>query len=98
MALFEELDRSFERPKLTMGESLESSGQFIALGRRIKLDAAGLRQPKREAAAVIGIGRAVDQAGPDERIDRAADRRRAARNRFGDLAQGRGLCQLDGAQ
>ena len=52
-------------------------------------------QAQREAAAVVGIGLALDQPGADQRIDRAADRRRAALHRVGDLAERRRLVRGD---
>ena len=48
-------------------------------------------QAQREAAAIVGIGLALDQPGADQRIDRAADRRGAALDRGGDLVERRRL-------
>ena len=59
------------RAKLAVREPLEPQPRSsIPCGRFAKLVAAGLGQPKREAAAVVGILRAVDQAGADQRVDR----------------------------
>ena len=52
------------------------------LGRLLELLAPGLAQPHRQAAAVVGIGRAIDQAGADqastERLTAGSPRRTAA--------------------
>ena len=82
-----------------MRETLELAGERVAriaaAGQHV---AAGVGEAEREAAAVLGIGLALDQAGADQRIDRTADRRRAAAECGGDFVQGRGLMPADGGQ
>ena len=43
---------------------------------------AGLRQAKGEAAAIVRVLRTLDQSGANQRLDRPADRRRAAMTAF----------------
>ena len=68
------------------------------LGRSLELAPPGLAQPHRQAAAVVGVGRAVDQAGADHAVDRAADRGLAAAERGGDLLERRRLALGNRAQ
>src|SRR5882724_977245 len=78
-APFEDLDRPFDRAELAVGEPFEPGEQGRS-GRRmaVELLAALVGEAEREAAAVVGILHALDQAGADQAVDRAADRRRAA--------------------
>src|SRR4051812_13419783 len=79
-----------------MREALELVPERRAGGdARIQALASLLRQPQREAAAVVGIMGALDQAGPDQSIDRAADRRGAAPERLGDIIESRRFLRRD---
>jgi hypothetical protein len=55
--------------------------------RTAELLAPGLGQAEREAAAVGGIGLAIDEAGADQAVDCPADRRSAAPNLGRDLVE-----------
>ena len=83
--------RSIARSSLCARRSSLSARPEPARGWLASSLAARLGQPQREPAAIVGIGLALDQAGADQGIDRAADRRRAAPDRRGDLVEGRRL-------
>ena len=68
-------------------------------GRRLlKSSRALLGQPQRQAAAIVRVGRALDQPGANQGVDRAADRRRAAPDGRGDLVERRRLVRCDRGQ
>ena len=57
----------------------------------LQLLAALSGQAQGEAAPVVGVLRTFDQAGTDQRVDRAADSRCTAADRLRDFVEGGGL-------
>src|SRR4051812_739989 len=95
----EDLDCAFERAQLAVGEALELAAQRRAAGDAlVELLAALLREAERETAPVVRVLRAFDQAGADQGIDRAADRRCAAAEALGDIVESRRLACRDARQ
>ena len=74
-----------------MGEAIEPRSKQGAGRRRRQEIAPRLGQAKRKAAAVVGILGALDEASPNQRIDRTADRRRAAPYSSRDSTNGKVL-------
>ena len=76
---FEDFDRAFQRAQLAVRQPFELRSErgtpAIAFA---ELIAARFGQPQRKPAAVVRVLRALDKAGANQRVDRAADRRRAA--------------------
>jgi hypothetical protein len=92
----QDFDRAFKRAQLAVGEALELVPERSAGGdAHIQAFATLLREPEREATAIVGILGALDQAGSDQRIDRAADRRSAAPERLGDIIESRRFLRRD---
>jgi len=87
-APFEDLDRSLYRAKLAVREAFELGTEHL-VGRRtaVELVAPPACQPKREPSAMFGVGLTFDEAGADERIDRAADRGSAPLDGGGDFVE-----------
>ena len=59
----------------------------IGIRRRVEPLAPGVGQAQCQTPAIVRIGLAVDEAGADQRIDGAADRRRATVDPGGDLIE-----------
>ena len=87
-APFEDFDRALDGAELAVGEPLEPEREAGAALRLVgELVAAFLGQPQSEPPPVGGILGALDKAGADQAVDRAADRRRSAADRGGDLVE-----------
>lgn len=85
---FEDLDSALEGAQLArreLGEPCLEAGVARRGFHHVGL-AAGA-EAKLEPAAVVGIGLSLDKAASHQRVDRAADRRRAASDPGGDLVE-----------
>src|SRR5438128_6401613 len=86
---FENLEAAFERTYFAVRQLSDAAFERRVAGRRAaERLLPRLGEPERETAAVVGVGLAVDQSGPDQHVDRAADGGRAALHPGGDLIEG----------
>ena len=91
-AALQNFDGTLDGAKLAVRKSLEFVAEHPVRHRAAAhFVPPSLRQAKRKAAAVVGIGRSLDEPGANQGVDRSADGRSASRNGGGNLVQGRRL-------
>src|SRR4051794_41966640 len=86
----ENFKAALERPHFAVRELADAAFER-GVGRRRAVQALAslLGQPKREAAAIVGIGLAINEARADQSVDCAADGGGAPLSPFGGLGWGR---------
>jgi hypothetical protein len=93
------LDPAFDSAKLAMRQAAKACDQAArGCSALVKERPALLGQPKCEAAAVGGVGGAVDVAGLDQRFDRAASGRGTSTRSLSDLTERCGFMRRDSRQ
>src|SRR5438128_518559 len=95
----ENFEAALERPQFAVRKLADAAFERgVGRGRAVEPPTSLVGEPERQPPAIVGIGLAIDEAGADQSVDRAAYGRRAAFHPGSDLVERRRLGSFDRRQ